>query len=743
MEEEEWSNFEAFYRLVFAGSTAQQQRWHAALGMMRRPLPLVVRAMPALAADAVLQRTALAKHLADATHSVAVEASAAGEPRPCLTWLPQWKAWEVKRSTSQWESWRELTQLLFRAQATAECAVQELVSMIPVLLLDPRVSDFICDLCAAPGSKTSQILERLSNYKNSNTCNGGFLIANELDEKRVEALSSRVQHGMGSSASSCIVTCCNAAAFPTLHICERILEKDEAAVRPHLGESMEVVRDALRHEEYASSVRYYQSHNSQTTMESPAKQMVPWYRRRKLKFHRILVDAPCSGDGTGRKNQDVLASWSATRGLGNFARQLAILRRALEILREGGRCVYSTCSPNPVECEAVVAAAVALHNATKATQGGGVAFLEDSHALLAKCLPGIAPEAFDHGLSDWPVPAPSFSCESPVVFHSWDEVPTSLRAKRAKVRTAEATEPKQNNDGAAVGVRLRREMFAEFAKEASIDTSCCMRILPGSNVDSGCFFAAVIGKAVEGLGTSTQREESQQGWDLWADCRFAFPRLKRQNRVTPALLHFYGLFTDGTQACHHGCERFPLERVAWTPKRNFQKGATSLALFSSTSSLNVQYNNALQFKSGGLRILERMDDNCSWAQHAGLAACRDFFTWRPVPGAAANFLARCCTRRKLSLPLALLVRLLGERRLPLADLQGVQGLEHCGSWSHGSDGTDLVPGGVIVVPIGGASLEESIPEAAIAHAGLLSRTELLVLGSLDLRQRCLELLKDC
>merc|ERR1719174_2529749 len=90
---------------------------------------------------------------------------------------------------------------------------------------------------------------------------------------------------------------------------------------------------------------------------------------KKLKFHRVLADVPCSGDGTLRKNPTIWSEWTAARGLANFPRQVAILRRALELLREGGRCVYSTCSMNPIECEAVVAAAISIHNSTAAKQG--------------------------------------------------------------------------------------------------------------------------------------------------------------------------------------------------------------------------------------------------------------------------------------------------------------------------------------------------------------------------------------
>ncbi len=71
------------------------------------------------------------------------------------------------------------------------------------------------------------------------------------------------------------------------------------------------------------------------------------------KFDRILVDVPCSCEGTSRKNPDATA---ATED--DFARlcsvQRALLKRALELCRVGGRVVYSTCTYAPEENEAIV-----------------------------------------------------------------------------------------------------------------------------------------------------------------------------------------------------------------------------------------------------------------------------------------------------------------------------------------------------------------------------------------------------
>lgn len=70
------------------------------------------------------------------------------------------------------------------------------------------------------------------------------------------------------------------------------------------------------------------------------------------------ADVPCSGDGTMRKNVDVWKKWSPAQGLGLHKTQLLILSRAVELCEVGGVIVYSTCSMNPIENEAVVAAVI-------------------------------------------------------------------------------------------------------------------------------------------------------------------------------------------------------------------------------------------------------------------------------------------------------------------------------------------------------------------------------------------------
>lgn len=79
------------------------------------------------------------------------------------------------------------------------------------------------------------------------------------------------------------------------------------------------------------------------------------------KLDRVLVDAPCSGLGTLRRNPDL--KWRQTpEGVAELARkQHDILRGAARLVKPGGRLVYATCSILPEENEAIVAGFLAAH----------------------------------------------------------------------------------------------------------------------------------------------------------------------------------------------------------------------------------------------------------------------------------------------------------------------------------------------------------------------------------------------
>ncbi len=90
--------------------------------------------------------------------------------------------------------------------------------------------------------------------------------------------------------------------------------------------------------------------NAVVTNESPQRlaDFFPEY------FDRILVDAPCSGEGMFRKNPAVCEEWSPKNVALCAGRQDEILDCAARMLRPGGRLVYSTCTFAPQENEGSV-----------------------------------------------------------------------------------------------------------------------------------------------------------------------------------------------------------------------------------------------------------------------------------------------------------------------------------------------------------------------------------------------------
>jgi 16S rRNA (cytosine967-C5)-methyltransferase len=77
-----------------------------------------------------------------------------------------------------------------------------------------------------------------------------------------------------------------------------------------------------------------------------------WLKRQKGMFDRVLVDAPCSGVGTWRRNPD--ARWRLSpENLENLAVvQDHLLDQAAHLVKKGGRLIYSTCSLLPEENQA-------------------------------------------------------------------------------------------------------------------------------------------------------------------------------------------------------------------------------------------------------------------------------------------------------------------------------------------------------------------------------------------------------
>ena len=118
--------------------------------------------------------------------------------------------------------------------------------------------------------------------------------------------------------------------------------------------------------------------NAIVTNESPEKlsEIFEGY------FDKILVDAPCSGEGMFRKNEDAAGEWSPENVQICADRQDHILDQAAKMLCSGGRLVYSTCTFAPAENEGSISRFLARHPEFSVVQM-------------------VMPEGFENGRRSW------------------------------------------------------------------------------------------------------------------------------------------------------------------------------------------------------------------------------------------------------------------------------------------------------------------------------------------------------
>ncbi len=99
-------------------------------------------------------------------------------------------------------------------------------------------------------------------------------------------------------------------------------------------------------------------HNVERHLVEPGDK---WLKRREGGFDRVLVDAPCTGTGTWRRNPDARLRLSARDLAELLVKQADILARAARLVRNGGRLIYATCSLLIEENEAQVQSFLAAH----------------------------------------------------------------------------------------------------------------------------------------------------------------------------------------------------------------------------------------------------------------------------------------------------------------------------------------------------------------------------------------------
>ena len=231
-------------------------------------------------------------------------------------------------------------------------------------------SDLILDMCAAPGSKTCQILESLhwsdqsgSGSSRFQLCTGGVL-CNDVEWKRANMLTHQVQR-IGSPGVGVLNT--DACFFPLLK---------KVPVVP------ETTPNGAINDPSSTGVDGGVAGSSAAAVEPTV-----------VRFDKVLCDVPCSGDGTLRKTPNIWRTWTVADGLGLHHRQSIILWRGLDVLKVGGRLVYSTCSLNPMENESVIA-----HALEKCE--GAVELVAPNPSFAEKGLVGR------EGLTHWLVPHP-------------------------------------------------------------------------------------------------------------------------------------------------------------------------------------------------------------------------------------------------------------------------------------------------------------------------------------------------
>ncbi|KAI1377517.1 S-adenosyl-L-methionine-dependent methyltransferase [Hypoxylon crocopeplum] len=362
-------------------------------------------------------------------------------PQP-VPWYPDQLAYSMntpKHVIRKFPPFAAFQKFLVSETSVGNISRQELVSMIPPLLMDLDPGMTVLDLCAAPGSKAAQLLEmvhageeaRIRRFMQSfgeakpqaaddddvdlsvdagdDGRATGLLIANDADYKRSHMLVHQLKR---LSSPNLLVTNHDATLYPAIKLPRNPDQPDKGQY---------------------------------------------------LRFDRILADVPCAGDGTLRKNINLWKDWQPGSALGLHITQVRILVRALQMLKVGGRVVYSTCSMNPVENEAVVVSAI--------ERCGG-----PNKISIIDCKDRLPLLKRSSGMHQWQI-----MDKSGRVWSSWEEVEQHALT----------------NDGYMPG-KLSETMFArpDTSDCSSLPLDRCMRIYAHQQ-DTGGFFITVLEKKDE------------------------------------------------------------------------------------------------------------------------------------------------------------------------------------------------------------------------------------------------------
>ncbi|KAI4317290.1 hypothetical protein L6164_025171 [Bauhinia variegata] len=439
-----WTPFatqnEAFDQFYKEQQIVTSEEWDAFVQVLRTPLPATFRinSSSQFSADIRWQLET------DFMKSLKAEVAEGGESeaiRP-LPWYPENLAWHSNFSRMQLRKNQTLErfhEFLKLENEIGNITRQEAVSMVPPLFLDVHPDHFVLDMCAAPGSKTFQLLEIIHQSSKAGSLPNGMVIANDLDVQR-----------------------CNLLIHQTKRMCTANL-----IVTNHEAQQFPGCRLSKNHEIMESDQRFSQ-----------------------LLFDRVLCDVPCSGDGTLRKAPDLWRKWNTGMGNGLHSLQVLIAMRGVALLKVGGRMVYSTCSMNPIEDEAVVAEIL--------RRCCGSVELVDVSSELPELIrrPGLKRwKVRDRGMwwvSYKNVPKSRRSVVLPSMFPSGRSYPNPV--DNPNVDMEDDVNDGTNGNSEDSVQALENPVTCELTEEVSeFPLERCMRIVPHDQ-NTGAFFIAILQK---------------------------------------------------------------------------------------------------------------------------------------------------------------------------------------------------------------------------------------------------------
>ncbi|CAA7268497.1 unnamed protein product [Cyclocybe aegerita] len=398
------------------------EEWDQLVDALRQPLPTTFRVAGSRQTANTLNNTIKNVHVPSLGD---VEFEGQKIPPPVqIPWYPDGLAWQFnvpKKVLRKQPEFKKFHSFLVFETEVGNISRQEGVSMLPPLFLEVEPHHNAMDMCAAPGSKTAQILEAIHAHDTitSSSIPSGLLLANDSDNKRTHLL---IHQSARLPSPALMVTNLDASNYPTIKI---------------------------------------------PVTRGKETQLAP------LLFDRILCDVPCSGDGTIRKNMGIWKSWQPMDGNGLHSLQVRILIRAMKLLRNNGRIVYSTCSLNPVENEAVIAEAL-------------IANQDFELVNVSSKLPELKRRP---GLTTWQ-PTTDRTCAK--TFESYEEFMASSVDDVVKAKMTEGHWPPKDVE--------------------ALNLSLCMRIYPHLQ-DSGGFFVAILQKKKSSNAKSQpdRKREAEEG----------------------------------------------------------------------------------------------------------------------------------------------------------------------------------------------------------------------------------------